>query len=168
MAEYEIDFEAVRLHDATFKRRQPTWSGQDILELSLNIAKSKWVIRKFNQLRVWPKGFYNAVKKARSLLKGLIRLSLFENFLTLCVLINTVVMAMERYDIDAETAATLEEMNLVFTWIFIVEMGIKLLAIGPKKYVSNVMNLLDGGVVLLSIFEMVLTATSSGGGAGNL
>ena len=52
-----------------------------------------------NLLRVWPKGFYNSVKKVRCLLKQFIRLSIFENFLTLCVLINTVVMAMNSYDI---------------------------------------------------------------------
>lgn len=47
-------------------------------------------------------------------------------------------------------------MNLIFTWIFIVEMTLKLLAFGPKKYSSEVMNLLDGGVVTLSIVEMVM------------
>ena len=39
-------------------------------------------------------------------------------------------------------------------------MGLKLLAIGPKKYVADKMNWLDGGVVTISIVEMVLTAIS--------
>ena len=54
-----------------------------------------------NTLRVWPKGFHNTVKKVRSIMKAFIRWSLFENFLTLCVLFNTVGMAMDAYDIKA-------------------------------------------------------------------
>jgi len=42
------------------------------------------------------------------------------------------------------------------------------MAIGPQKYSANVMNLLDGGVVLLSILELAMTALGGGGGGGNL
>ena len=59
-------------------------------------------------------------------------------------------------------------MNTVFTWIFIVELTLKLGARGLKKYCSEVMNLLDGAVVLLSIFEMAMAAASGGGSGGNL
>ena len=121
-----------------------------------------------NKTRVWPKGFYNYVKKFRSFLKAFTRMSLFENFLTLCVLINTIVMAMDSYDIDAQTLNTLEFLNEIFTWIFIVEMTIKLMARGVKKYVQEPMNLLDGGVVILSIVEIIMTMLGGGGGAGSL
>ena len=59
-------------------------------------------------------------------------------------------------------------MNLIFTWIFIIEMTLKLLAVGPKKYSKEVMNLLDGGVVTLSIVEMIMSALGGGSGAGSL
>ena len=121
-----------------------------------------------NLLRVWPKGFYNLVKKVRAMIKDFCRLSIFNAFLTTCVLVNTIGMAMDSYDIDAKTAADLEDMNLVFTWIFIVEMTLKLLAFGPKKYSKEVMNLLDGGVVTLSIVEMIMSALGGGSGAGSL
>lgn len=101
-------------------------------------------------------------------MKQFIRLSLFENFLTLCVLINTIVMAMDSYDIDVKTELTLVFMNEIFTWIFIVEMTIKLLARGPKKYAKEPMNLLDGGVVILSIVEKIMEMLGGGGGAGSL
>ena len=121
-----------------------------------------------NKLRVWPKGFYNHIKKFRSVLKYFIRMSLFENAMTMCVLVNTIGMAMESYDIDPTVEANLESMNILFTWIFIVEMSLKLLAVGLKKYVSEKFNLLDGAVVLLSIVEMIMNAMGGGGGAGNL
>ena len=121
-----------------------------------------------NKLRVWPKGFYNTVKKVRSVMKSFIRWSLFENFLTMCVLFNTVGMAMDAYDIKQKTKEDLEFMNLIFTWIFIVEMTLKLLARGPKKYTAEKMNLLDGAVVILSIVEIIMEAIGGGSGAGSL
>lgn len=168
MADYDIDFNQVRCVDSQFKRRMPIWSGQDVLDVGLNKAKSMWVLAKMNKLRVWPKGFFNIVKKVRAVMKFFIRLSLFENFLTVCVLLNTVGMAMDAYDIDAETQENLEFMNEIFTWIFIVEMTLKLLARGPKKYSAERMNLLDGAVVILSIIEIIMESLGGGGGAGNL
>jgi len=81
----------------------PTWSGQEVLDLTLNMKKSGWVLKKMNKLRVWPKGFYNFTKKFRAVLKSIIRFNLFDNFLTACVLMNTIVMGMDAYDIDAQT-----------------------------------------------------------------
>ena len=47
-------------------------------------------------------------------------------------------------------------------------MSLKLLARGPKKYAAERMNLLDGGVVMLSIIEMMMESLGGGSGAGNL
>lgn len=96
----DIDFNEVRVVDNFFKRRKPEWSGQDVLDLHLNIEKSNWVLTKINKLRVWPKGYYNKVKKIRCLLKYFTRSAIFENAMTLSVLVNTVGMAMESYDMD--------------------------------------------------------------------
>ena len=108
------------------------------------------------------------IKKARCLLKMFVRTPIFDNFMTISVLINTIVMAMDRYGIDEKEAKTLDDMNTVFTWIFIVEMACKLTAFGPKKYCGDKMNLLDGAVVILSIIELIITATGGSGGGGNL
>jgi hypothetical protein len=140
-----------------------------VLDNGLNLNKSKWVLAKMNSVRVWPKGIYNTVKKLRNVLKGFTQTSLFENFMTLSVLINTIGMALDSYDIEPNMEANLESLNEVFTWIFIVEMSLKLLARGPKKYASEPMNLLDGGVVTLSIVEILIASVSGGsGGGGNL
>ena len=40
-----IDFQEVRIFDAQFKRRKIVWSGQEVLDLSLNIAKSKKILK---------------------------------------------------------------------------------------------------------------------------
>lgn len=121
-----------------------------------------------NKIRVWPKGINNLVKKIRSVLKAFTRTNFFNSLMTLCVLINTIGMALESYDIEQSMQDNLDLMNEIFTWIFIVELGMKLLARGPKKYVAERMNLLDGGVVLLSIVEMIIQSQGGGSGAGNL
>lgn len=165
---YEIDFDQVRIVDNMFKKKMPVWSGQDVLDIGLNLEKSSWVVSKMSKVRVWPKGCFNTVKKVRFIMKSFVRMNLFENFLTLCVLLNTIVMAMNSYDIDEKTQADLEFLNEIFTWIFIVEMTLKLLARGPRKYSSERMNLLDGAVVILSVVEIIMGAVGGGSGAGNL
>ena len=159
MKGFEIDFTEVRMKDASLKKNLFTWSGQDILENSLTNENSMWITKFLNAVRVWPKAGMGLLKKARCLLKMFVRTPVFDNFMTISVLINTIVMALDRYGIDDQEAKTLDDMNTVFTWIFIVEMACKLTAFGPKKYCSDKMNLLDGAVVILSIIELLITAT---------
>ena len=139
-----------------------------MLDDSMNKAMSLWTVKHLNALRIWPLSIFGFVKKARCLLKMFVKTSLFENFMTLSVLLNTIVMAMDKHGIDKNLEMTLEDINEVFTWIFIVEMTSKLLAVGPKKYCGEKMNLLDGGVVMLSIVEIVIAAGGGEGGGGSL
>lgn len=115
-------------------------------------------------MRVWPKGCPGYYKKVRVSLRMLVRSSFWDNFLMACVMGNTVQMAMERYNQPAAEIIFMEKLNSVFTWIFIIEMFIKINAIGPKKYLKDKMNWLDGFVVSLSIFEMLMALFSGSGG----
>ena len=54
--------------------------------------------------------------------------------MTFSVLLNTIILGMDRYGIKPDEEAILTQFNSVFTCIFIVEMGLKLLALGVKKY----------------------------------
>lgn len=119
-----------------------------------------------NGVRVWPKGAENLVKKARVSLKRVVKHSLFNSGMTFCVLLNTIVMGMQKYNMDEALSEKLDLANSTFTWIFIFEMSSKVLAVGPKKYLQDRMNWLDGSVVSMSIFELLLTAV--GGSGGNL
>jgi hypothetical protein len=160
-----IDFNEVRIKDCNVKRKTPTWSGQDVLNDGLNGVKSQWVANFLNATRVWPKGYYGWVKKFRCCLKIIVSHMLFDNAMLLSVVLNTIIMAMEAHSNDEARIAFLETSNSIFTWIFIVEMSLKLMATGPAKYVREKMNILDGSVVLLSIFELVMAST---GGSSNL
>ena len=98
----------------------------------------------------------NIVKKMRTILKLHCMNPFFEHFMTFCVLGNTIAMSLDHYGISIETERILNNFNMAFTYIFIYEMGVKLVAIGPKKYSTSKWNLLDGGIVLLSIVEIII------------
>ena len=51
---------------------------------------------------------------------------------------------------------TLDLLNEIFTWIFIVEMALKLVAFSPVGYVKDKMNIFDGCIVILSVVEMTV------------
>lgn len=82
--------------------------------------------------------------------------------MTLAVLVNTVVLAMDRYGIPPEEEQLYVIMNNYFTWIFIFELVTKVAAIGIKNYMADTMNYLDGGVVLLSVIELAFMGDSEG------
>jgi len=52
--------------------------------------------------------------------------------------------------------------NQIFTWIFIGEMILKVIGLGPIKYLRDKINHLDGLVVVISIAELVVTTSFQG------
>jgi hypothetical protein len=64
---------------------------------------------------------------------------------------------LDSYGVSAELENTLQTLSSYFTYIFIYEMGSKIIALGVKKYLQDDMNKLDGSVVLMSIFEIIYT-----------
>ena len=53
---------------------------------------------------------------------------------------NTITLSMDRYPIDLSTASNLESINNVTTWIFVMEMVVKVLGMGLKTYAMDSMN----------------------------
>lgn len=105
-------------------------------------------------------------RKTQNKVSCVVNSSIFETFITLCILLNTLAMALEHYKMDKVFAKVLENCNLVFTVVFIMEMILKLIAFGLKEYCKNSWNLFDGTIVILSILDMVLTYSGAITGAG--
>lgn len=164
MGIYEVDFEKVKAADFSLKKQKPQWSGQDVLPAKLNAEKSSYIVSHINGVRIWPAGVFGLWKRIRYLLRILVKSTFFESFMTFAVLCNTITLSIDHYGIADETKALLDLFNAYFTWIFIVEMACKLMAIGVAKYCSDKMNYLDGFVVILSILEMVMEAIFAGEG----
>ena len=64
----------------------------------------------------------------------------FTIFILLCITVNTITLSMDRYPIELSQASNLESINNVTTWIFVMEMVVKVLGMGLKTYAMDSMN----------------------------
>uniref|UniRef100_A0A3P9PA76 Sodium channel protein n=1 Tax=Poecilia reticulata TaxID=8081 RepID=A0A3P9PA76_POERE len=76
--------------------------------------------------------------------------------ITICIVLNTVFMAMEHYPMTQEFEDLLSTGNLVFTGIFTAEMVLKLLAMDPYYYFQVGWNIFDSIIVTMSLVELGL------------
>ncbi|XP_074552328.1 sodium channel protein type 4 subunit alpha B [Halichoeres trimaculatus] len=76
--------------------------------------------------------------------------------ITICIVLNTVFMAMEHYPMTEEFSDILSIGNLVFTGIFTAEMVLKLLAMDPYYYFQVGWNIFDSIIVTMSLVELGL------------
>ncbi|KAM6368797.1 LOW QUALITY PROTEIN: sodium channel protein type 4 subunit alpha [Pluvialis apricaria] len=76
--------------------------------------------------------------------------------ITICIVLNTVFMAMEHYPMTEEFENVLTVGNLVFTGIFTAEMVLKLIALDPYEYFQQGWNIFDSIIVTLSLVELGL------------
>ncbi|XP_030624395.1 sodium channel, voltage gated, type VIII, alpha subunit a isoform X1 [Chanos chanos] len=76
--------------------------------------------------------------------------------ITICIVLNTLFMAMEHYPMTPHFEEVLTVGNLVFTGIFTAEMVAKLVAMDPYYYFQEGWNIFDGFIVSLSLMELGL------------
>uniref|UniRef100_A0A4W6EW84 Sodium channel protein n=1 Tax=Lates calcarifer TaxID=8187 RepID=A0A4W6EW84_LATCA len=76
--------------------------------------------------------------------------------ITICIVLNTVFMAMEHYPMTEDFEELLSVGNLVFTGIFTAEMVLKLLAMDPYYYFQVGWNIFDSIIVTMSLVELGL------------
>uniref|UniRef100_A0A8C7YC86 Sodium channel protein n=1 Tax=Oryzias sinensis TaxID=183150 RepID=A0A8C7YC86_9TELE len=76
--------------------------------------------------------------------------------ITICIVLNTLFMAMEHYPMTTDFEDMLSVGNLVFTGIFAGEMFLKLVAMDPYYYFQEAWNCFDGFIVTLSLVELAL------------
>ncbi|XP_008323058.1 sodium channel, voltage-gated, type I like, alpha b isoform X3 [Cynoglossus semilaevis] len=77
--------------------------------------------------------------------------------ITICIVLNTLFMAMEHYPMTEEFDTVLTVGNLVFTGIFTAEMCFKIIALDPYYYFQEGWNIFDGIIVSLSLMELGLS-----------
>uniref|UniRef100_A0A7M4FKE5 Sodium channel protein n=1 Tax=Crocodylus porosus TaxID=8502 RepID=A0A7M4FKE5_CROPO len=76
--------------------------------------------------------------------------------ITICIVLNTLFMAMEHYPMTEQFSGVLSVGNLVFTGIFTAEMFLKIVAMDPYYYFQEGWNIFDGFIVSLSLMELGL------------
>ncbi|XP_031954333.1 sodium channel protein type 5 subunit alpha-like isoform X4 [Corvus moneduloides] len=78
--------------------------------------------------------------------------------ITLCIVLNTLFMALEHYKMTKEFDHMLYIGNLVFTGIFTAEMIFKVIALDPYYYFQQGWNIFDSIIVILSLMELGLSS----------
>ena len=92
---------------------------------------------------------------------------IFNGFIIFVILLNTVVLAMDKYpDYPLEVQRVFEVGNTFFTVIFTVEVVIKVTGLGVSGFASDKFNIFDALIVIISLVEtFAQSAGSEGGGA---
>ncbi|XP_036378502.1 sodium channel, voltage gated, type V-like, alpha b isoform X1 [Megalops cyprinoides] len=93
--------------------------------------------------------------------KEWVKLMVMDPFLdlaiTVCIVLNTLFMALEHYPMTDEFNRMLSVGNLVFTGIFTAEMVLKIIALDPYYYFQQGWNIFDSIIVSLSLMELGLS-----------
>lgn len=86
----------------------------------------------------------------------------FTLLITMLIISNTIVLALDKWPEDVEQTKTVDLLNEVFTWAFVIEMIIKLIGLGFREYSRDSFNLFDAFIVVLSLVDIVFSATLGG------
>ena len=92
--------------------------------------------------------------------KNLILDDYFENFITLSILLNTVVLASNHFGMNEDFKSVCEILNYIFAAIFTLEAILKIYALRGKYFLDG-WNLFDFFVVVLTLIIIVLTLTDA-------
>ncbi|XP_049654393.1 sodium channel protein type 5 subunit alpha-like [Accipiter gentilis] len=76
--------------------------------------------------------------------------------ITVCIVMNTLFMALEHNNMSQNFKSMLNVGNLVFTGIFTAEMILKIIALDPYYYFQQHWNIFDSVIVTLSLIELSL------------
>ena len=88
------------------------------------------------------------------------------NFIMLIITFtNCLILALDRYPLSFTEINTFDKMNIAMSFIFGIEMIIKLFGLGVKEYSRDGFNLFDAFIVALSIIDFSLYFVSGSGGA---
>uniref|UniRef100_A0A8D0CIC6 Sodium channel protein n=1 Tax=Scleropages formosus TaxID=113540 RepID=A0A8D0CIC6_SCLFO len=91
-------------------------------------------------------------------IKGFVRVLVMDPFMdlaiTICIVLNTLFMAAEYYQMSSKFSYALSVGNSVFTSIFTTEMCLKIIALDPYYYFQEGWNVFDALIVSLSLMEL--------------
>lgn len=131
------------------------WSGGDLKPSGKRVKQVAF------DYHLWHRGFRGVYQRWASPLQRLVESSGFNFAMTFCVVLNTLVLAIDHYGIDPDLANGLDKCNLAFTYIFAAEMLAKMLGLGLSAYFRDKMNIFDCLIVSLSIVEASFLSSST-------
>ncbi|XP_076627344.1 calcium voltage-gated channel subunit cacophony isoform X20 [Colletes latitarsis] len=106
--------------------------------------------------------FWRAEKRFRFWIRNSVKSQKFYWFVIILVFFNTVCVAVEHYDQPQWLTDFLYFAEFVFLALFMLEMFIKMYALGPRTYFESSFNRFDCVVISGSIFEVIWSEVKSG------
>uniref|UniRef100_A0AAX7UKZ5 Voltage-dependent T-type calcium channel subunit alpha-1H n=1 Tax=Astatotilapia calliptera TaxID=8154 RepID=A0AAX7UKZ5_ASTCA len=100
-------------------------------------------------------GVVRAWRDLREKLKRIVESKYFNRGIMIAILVNTLSMGIEYHEQPEELTDVLEISNIVFTSMFVLEMGFMLLAFGLFGYIRNPYNIFDSIIVIISVWEII-------------
>ncbi|NXF98535.1 SCN2A protein, partial [Eubucco bourcierii] len=95
--------------------------------------------------------------KVKTVVELIVMDPLVDLAVTVCIILNTLFMAMEHYPMTDSFSNVLKIGNQVFTGIFAAEMVLKIIAMHPFYYFQVGWNIFDSFIVTLSLVELFLS-----------
>ncbi|CAD8085427.1 unnamed protein product [Paramecium sonneborni] len=111
---------------------------------------------------IYLEGFVGFLKVCQNHLLYFTQSWYFEAAMNAAVAINTIILALDGL-LPASSADTLSQFNLGFTILFTIELGLKVIGMGPKTYISDTMNIFDAVIVALSLVELFFLGGGTSG-----
>ncbi|KAF1462470.1 Sodium channel protein type 2 subunit alpha, partial [Pygoscelis antarcticus] len=95
--------------------------------------------------------------KVKNVVEFIVMDPLVDLAVTVCIILNTLFMALEHYPMTPHFSNVLKIGNQVFTGIFAAEMVLKIIAMHPFYYFQVGWNIFDSVIVILSLVEPFLS-----------
>ncbi|XP_018092078.2 voltage-dependent T-type calcium channel subunit alpha-1H isoform X2 [Xenopus laevis] len=117
----------------------------------------------------WSLYMFSPQNQFRVICQKVIAHKMFDHVVLVFIFLNCITIALERPDIDSNSLERifLSVSNYIFTAIFVVEMMIKVVALGfvsgENTYLQSSWNVLDGILVFVSIIDIIVSLASAGG-----
>ena len=85
----------------------------------------------------------------------------FDWAITSCIILNTVVLSLDSYPPIIQNHFVLDYLNIFFTLVFLLEMLVRMGALGVREYFRFKYYVFDCVVVVLSLADIVISFTLS-------
>ncbi|KAL8175307.1 UNVERIFIED_CONTAM: Voltage-dependent T-type calcium channel subunit alpha-1H [Gekko kuhli] len=117
----------------------------------------------------WSLYLFSPQNRLRATCQKVIAHKMFDHVVLVFIFLNCITIALERPDIDPNSTERifLSVSNYIFTAIFVIEMMVKVIALGffsgKHTYLQSSWNVLDGVLVFVSIIDIIVSMASAGG-----
>lgn len=139
--------------EAVGVKRRFGWSGQEVL-LRSDPYSAVYRTACASGVKVWRHGYKGAISRFRYFLREAVQSAILENIMNGLLVVNTVLIAMDRHKQPRTEEKILSTINNVIAGLVVGELVLKLSGLGLVRYFSNSMHLLDFVVAICSLIEL--------------